>query len=77
MDPQPLDPSSNSSSDSIWKSAHESAANTVETLNRFLGTMVRDGWDDLDRALRITESFPDFSGILPLGDPLGSYYAPG
>jgi hypothetical protein len=23
----------------------------------------------MDRALRITESFPDFSGILPLGDP--------
>ncbi len=25
--------------------------------------------NDLDRALRITESSPDFSGILPLGDP--------
>jgi hypothetical protein len=42
---------------------------TVGALNRFLGALVQEAWDDLDRALRITESTPDFSGILPLGDP--------
>lgn len=47
----------------------EPGANTLETLNRFLGGLVRETWDDLDRALRITECFPDFSGVLPLGDP--------
>jgi hypothetical protein len=47
----------------------EPGVSPVETLNRFLGAAVRETWDDLDRALRITENFPDFSGILPLGDP--------
>jgi hypothetical protein len=41
----------------------------VGALNRFLGALVEEAWEDLDRALRITESVPDFSGILPLGDP--------
>jgi len=47
----------------------ESTARTVDTLNRFLGGMVQESWDDLDRALRITHRSPDFSGIVPLGDP--------
>jgi hypothetical protein len=47
----------------------ETGAAALDTLNRFLGGLVRETWDDLDRALRITESSPDFSGILPLGDP--------
>jgi hypothetical protein len=52
----------------------DSNARAVDRLNRFLGEMVRESWDDLDRALRITESSPDFSGIVPLGDPsLRSY----
>jgi hypothetical protein len=41
----------------------------VDTLNRFLEAQVKESWVELDRALRITESNPDFSGILPLGDP--------
>lgn len=41
----------------------------VDSLNRFLDALVQESWDELDRALRITESLPDFSGILPLGDP--------
>jgi hypothetical protein len=49
--------------------ASGSAVQTVGALNRFLGALVQEAWDDLDRALRITESTPDFSGILPLGDP--------
>jgi hypothetical protein len=65
MDPQPLDPSG----DFTWQSDQEPGLGTVESLNRFLGALVRDTWDDLDRALRITENFPDFSGILTLGDP--------
>jgi hypothetical protein len=47
----------------------DSIARTVDTLNRVLGGMVRESWDDLDRALSITQSSPDFSGIVPLGDP--------
>ncbi len=46
-----------------------SGTQTIGALNRFLGAMVQETWDDLDRALRITQSLPDFSGILPLGDP--------
>jgi hypothetical protein len=46
-----------------------SGIQAIGALNRFLGALVKDTWDDLDRALRITESTPDFSGILPLGDP--------
>jgi len=65
MDPQPLDPPG----DFTWQSDERPGLGTVESLNRFLGALVRDTWDDLDRALRITENFPDFSGILPLGDP--------
>jgi len=65
MDPQPLDPPG----DLVWQFEKGSKVSTVETLNRFLGALVRDTWDDLDRALRITENTPDFSGILPLGDP--------
>lgn len=52
-----------------WSSQRDSGARAVDTLNRFLGGLVRETWDDLDRALRITENVPDFSGILPLGDP--------
>ena len=65
MDPQPLD----FPGDITWTPPEESGVSPVETLNRFLGAAVRETWDDLDRALRITENFPDFSGILPLGDP--------
>jgi hypothetical protein len=65
MDPLPLEGVGYTD----WTGSDLSGAQTVETLNRFLGAMVRDTWDDLDRALRITESLPDFSGILPLGDP--------
>ena len=65
MDPQPLD----ASGDPDWRSVREPGVSTVESLNQFLGALVRDGWDDLDRALKITEHLPDFSGILPLGDP--------
>lgn len=54
---------------STWPLAESSGAGAVESLNRFLGALVKDTWEDLDRALRITESTPDFSGILPLGDP--------
>ena len=46
-----------------------SGIQTIGALNRFLGALVEETWDDLDRALRITESHPDFSGIVPLGDP--------
>ncbi len=46
-----------------------SSASAVDALNRFLATLVQETWEDLDRALRITENNPDFSGILPLGDP--------
>lgn len=46
-----------------------SASGAIESLNRFLSAAVQETWDDLDRALRITENNPDFSGILPLGDP--------
>ena len=52
-----------------WITDQRSRPKSVDSLNRFLGALVRETWDDLDRALRITESFPDFSGILPLGDP--------
>ena len=65
MSPGHLDPTDNAE----WSSTQGSGANPVEALNRFLGAMVRDTWDDLDRALHITENLPDFSGILPLGDP--------
>jgi hypothetical protein len=65
MDPQPLDPTSYPD----LPAPSGSGADTVEALNRFLGSMVKDTWDDLDRALKITEKLPDFSGILPLGDP--------
>jgi hypothetical protein len=65
MDPHLQD----ASGDPSWGISSESDAKVVETLNRFLATMVRETWDDLDRALRITKSSPDFSGILPLGDP--------
>lgn len=44
-------------------------AEGIRSLNRQLDALIRDTWDDLDRALRITETHPDFSGILPLGDP--------
>jgi hypothetical protein len=54
---------------SDWAARRDSGAKTVDTLNRFLGGLVRETWEDLDRALRITENTPDFSGILPLGDP--------
>ena len=65
MDPQPLE-----FADGLeWGRTDHAGANPVDTLNRFLGALVRETWDDLDRALRITESNPDFSGILPLGDP--------
>ena len=60
-------------SDTSWNpdgaASRESVGRTVDTLNRFLGAMVQDSWDDLDRALRITQNSPDFSGIVPLGDP--------
>ena len=52
-----------------WTSRRDSGAKAVDTLNRFLGGLVRETWDDLDRALRITENVPDFSGILPSGGP--------
>ncbi|MGD2123482.1 MAG: hypothetical protein PVJ76_17140 [Gemmatimonadota bacterium] len=65
MDPQPLD----FFGDMPREHSGEPGVNPVETLNRFLGAAVRESWDDLDRALKITQSFPDFSGILPLGDP--------
>jgi hypothetical protein len=65
MDPQPFEASGYPE----WNSPHGSGVSPVEALNRFLGAMVRDTWDDLDRALRITEKLPDFSGILPLADP--------
>ena len=65
MDPQPLDPSQYPD----LKGPGGSGADTVEALNRFLGALVKDTWGDLDRALKITEKLPDFSGILPLGDP--------
>lgn len=65
MDPQMLD----HDGESGWDPGQESGAKTVDTLNRFLGALVRETWDDLDRALRITENSPEFSGILPLGDP--------
>jgi hypothetical protein len=65
MDPQ----SQEFPGDLTWAPKTGSGVNPVETLNRFLGAVVRESWDDLDRALKITESFPDFSGILPLGDP--------
>ncbi len=52
-----------------WEIPEGAGTNTVDSLNRFLGALVRDSWNDLDRALRITERYPDFSGILPLGDP--------
>jgi hypothetical protein len=65
MDPQPVDGSETLD----WGIPGESGVAAVETLNRFLGAAVRETWDDLDRALRITESIPEFSGILPLGDP--------
>ncbi|MBT8396743.1 MAG: hypothetical protein KJN92_07245, partial [Gemmatimonadetes bacterium] len=65
MDSQPLE-----FSDGLHlRPASKADANQVETLNGFLAAMVRETWDDMDRALRITESNPDFSGILPLGDP--------
>lgn len=70
MDPHPQA----SSSDPSWGISPDSDAKSVDSLNRFLGALVRETWDDLDRALRITENSPDFSGILPLGDPsLRSY----
>jgi hypothetical protein len=65
MDSQPQDPST----DFAWDSFLEGGSDSLDILNRFLGALVRDTWDDLDRALRITESFPEFSGIRPLGDP--------
>ena len=65
MDPQAI----GVPGDIEWISQRDSGAKTVDTLNRFLGGLVRETWDDLDRALRITENTPDFSGILPLGDP--------
>jgi len=65
MDPQPLD----SPGDLAWASSGQTGANAVGTLNRFLGSLVQETWDDLDRALQITKKIPDFSGILPLGDP--------
>lgn len=65
MDPQHLDPSG----EVPWQTIQESGADTVDALNRFLASVVRTTWDDLDRALKITESTPDFSGILPLEDP--------
>jgi len=49
--------------------AQRTGSGPVDSLNRFLGALVQESWDELDRALRITESLPDFSGILPLGDP--------
>jgi hypothetical protein len=65
MDPQAFE----APSDGEWASRRDSGAKTVDTLNRFLGGLVRETWDDLDRALHITQNVPDFSGILPLGDP--------
>ena len=65
MDPQVVE----GPDDNEWTSRRDSGAKAVDTLNRFLGGVVRETWDDLDRALRITENTPDFSGILPLGDP--------
>ena len=65
MDPHPQE----SPDHSTWAGTSESGAAALDTLNRFFGSLVRETWDDLDRALRITESSPDFSGILPLGDP--------
>ena len=52
-----------------WESSPHSGRNTVEALNRFLSAMVNETWDELDRTLKITERLPEFSGILPLGDP--------
>jgi hypothetical protein len=46
-----------------------SGIHAIGTLNRFLEALLDETWKDLDRALRITENHPDFSGILPLGDP--------
>ncbi len=44
---------------------HVSGASPVEALNRFLGAMVRDTWDDLDRALEDhredSRTFPESS----------------
>lgn len=65
MDPQPLD----FSGDIAWTHPGESGTKAVGTLNQFLESLVQDTWDDLDRALKITKSLPDFSGILALGDP--------
>ena len=65
MDPHPHDPTGYTD----WDSSQVSGASPIEAVNRFLEAMVRDTWDDLDRALKITENLPDFSGILPLGDP--------
>ncbi len=65
MDPLPIEGTGYTD----WSRSHLAGSQTVENLNRFLGAIVRDTWDDLDRALRITENLPDFSGILPLGDP--------
>ena len=65
MDPHPQE----TTGDPSWGISPDSGRKPLETLNRFLGAIVRETWDDLDRALRITESTPDFSGILPLGDP--------
>jgi hypothetical protein len=65
MDQHPHDPTDYTE----WDSTQGSEGITVEAVNRFLGAMVKDTWDDLDRALKITEDLPDFSGILPLGDP--------
>lgn len=70
MDPHAQETSQNTG----WSVSMDSGIAALETLNDFLGSLVRETWDDLDRALRITESSPDFSGILPLGDPsLKSY----
>ena len=65
MDPRPIE----TTGDPAWGSVHGEGVSAVETLNQFLGALVRDTWDDLDRAFKITENLPDFSGVLPLGDP--------
>lgn len=65
MDTQPLEGTGYTD----WRDSDLSGPHIVDALNRFLGAIVKDTWDDLDRALRITENLPDFSGILPLGDP--------
>ena len=65
MDPQPQ----GIPNKPAWANAPKTGAAALDTLNRHLGSLVQATWDDLDRALRITESSPDFSGILPLGDP--------